>query len=1038
MVSFMKRISIVGFILLLMLPTTVFGEEQAPLELERASAHDPSIIKVDDTYYAFGSHIAVAKSDDLINWRSIVDTEYQTPENNPIFGNLSENLAESFEWAGENDSDSLGGYAIWAPDIFWNEDFVWEDGSTGAYMQYYSASSTYIRSAIGIAVSKDIEGPYEYTDTIMYSGFTNKEAYDNNSEINKHWENTNISELIEEGILEEENPDWFTDDGEFNNALYTNAIDPNILYDENGDLWMTYGSWSGGTFILQLDKETGTPIYPGEDGETADGRMIDRYYGTKIAGGYGRSGEATYAVYDEAAGYYYLYITYGGLASDGGYQMRQFRSENIEGPYVDAAGNEAVFPESFDIGVGNFPGNDDHKEIGNKMIGNFLFKRDLGEEGTGIGTGYMAPGHNSYLIDDELGKEFIVTHTRFPQEGEMHEIRVHQTFKNRDMWPVPTPYHYAGETIEPVAFEDVVGDYKYVNHGKEITGELTESTWVRLNEDNTVSGAVSGTWELSDDYRVSLTVDEETFDGVFIRQYDPTSQSWVMTFSAMSNNGVVVWGSHAESKEEQEVVDGIKSELASIVPEQAVADINLPTLATQGAEITWESSHPDVITTDGIVNRPESGFEDVQVDLTATISLGDVTDTVTIPVSVPTQSEGSLVAHYDFNDGLADSTGKQEDATITGNRIDNTGGDISFAEGVSGQAAQFDGESGLKLADGLISSNQYSISLWVNPEEITEFTTTFFGARTDNNWISLVPNGDNVTKVWSHNGDDWYDAEADSIIPVNEWSHLTFTVDEGDAVLYINGEAAFTGENFPNIFTTSNAQFALGVNYWDTPFKGLMDEVRVYDSVILSDAEVEDLYQNPAGEVEKPQEPSEDPEEPQEPQEPAEDPEEPQEPQEPAEDPEEPQEPQEPSEDPEEPQEPQEPAEDPEEPQEPQEPAEDPEEPQEPQEPAEDPEEPQEPQEPSEDPEEPQEPQEPTKPEDSDDGDVKGSETPTPENDNDKQDQEENGTKQENNEDGKELPETATNQYNWLVLGLVLMLMGGSIYAVVRWKKKTA
>lgn len=559
MKSLMKKYSVIFIAIILLVPSTLFNSQEVsaedndsePIEFERASVHDPSIIKADDgTYYVFGSHVAAAKSTDLIHWNSIVDREYQTPENNPIYGNLSENLAESFEWAGEDDADSSGGFAVWAPDIFWNKDYVWDDGSTGAYMMYYSVSSTYIRSAIGIAVSKDIEGPFEYRDTIIYSGFHNEEAYDNNSDVNKHWENTNIPDLIADGVFAEVNEDWFAVGGAYNNGLYTNAIDANILYDENGDLYMTYGSWSGGTFILELDKETGTPIYPGEDGTTEDGRMIDRYFGTKIAGGYGRSGEGTYAVYDEETEYYYLYITYGGLFSEGGYQMRQFRSENIKGPYVDASGNEAVFPETFDIGVGNFPDLDDHKNIGNKMMGNFLFKNESDEAGTGIGTGYMAPGHNSYLQDDELGKEFIVTHTRFPEQGEMHEVRVHQTFKNSDEWPVPTPYHYAGETIESVSEKDIRGEYKYINHGKEINGELIESSPINLKKDNTVSGAVTGTWKLYDDYRVELTVEDKTYDGVFIKQYDPTAEQWVMTFSAMSGDGTVIWGSQDPNAEE--------------------------------------------------------------------------------------------------------------------------------------------------------------------------------------------------------------------------------------------------------------------------------------------------------------------------------------------------------------------------------------------------------------------------------------------------------------------------------------------------------
>ncbi|WP_231631366.1 hypothetical protein [Halolactibacillus sp. JCM 19043] len=138
------------------------------------SVHDPSIIKVDDQYYVFGTHIEAAKSQDLLSWERFTNG-YTTPDN-VLYGDLSENLKESFRWAGEDDADSSGGFAVWAPDIFWNEHYLNEDGTKGAYMMHYSASSTYIRSAIGFAVSKDIEGPYEYVDTLVYSGFTATES----------------------------------------------------------------------------------------------------------------------------------------------------------------------------------------------------------------------------------------------------------------------------------------------------------------------------------------------------------------------------------------------------------------------------------------------------------------------------------------------------------------------------------------------------------------------------------------------------------------------------------------------------------------------------------------------------------------------------------------------------------------------------------------------------------------------------------------------------------------------------------------------
>lgn len=138
----------------------------------------------------------------------------------------------------------------------------------------------------------------------------------------------------------------------------------------------------------------------------------------------------------------------------------------------------------------------------------------------------------------------------------------------------------------------------------------------------------------------------------------------------------------------------------------------------------------------------------------------------------------------------------------------------------------------MKLPNGLITGNTYSISLWVKPEQLTEFTTIFFGGRDSSHWISIVPKGhqgiNHNTMVWSGNI-NWYDASSGMQIPVDEWSHLAVTVNEGRVTFYINGERKFSGDNFPNIFIDTNGFFALGVNFWDEPFKGLIEEVRIYE-----------------------------------------------------------------------------------------------------------------------------------------------------------------------------------------------------------------
>jgi len=199
--------------------------------------------------------------------------------------------------------------------------------------------------------------------------------------------------------------------------------------------------------------------------------------------------------------------------------------------------------------------------------------------------------------------------------------------------------------------------------------------------------------------------------------------------------------------------------------------------------------------------------------------------------------ENGLAAQYSFEGNLNDSNAQFDSGIITGNRIDNTGGTISYADGVNGgKAAKFDGASGIRLPNGLISSDSYSVSLWIKPEQLTQYTTTFFGARDSNNWISLLPygTGNGSTEVWSGSS-TWYDASVGSQIKTGEWTHLAFTVDKDAISVYVNGIEKYKGTGFPNIFTTANASFSLGVNWWDSPFKGFMDELKIYDGSLTAE-----------------------------------------------------------------------------------------------------------------------------------------------------------------------------------------------------------
>ena len=501
--------------------TAVNLSSDAAVNKARVSVHDPSIIKNDDTYYVFGSHIDAARTKDLQNWTRFTNGYART--NNVEFGNLSQNLKKAFAWAGEDLEDCEGGFSVWAPDVIWNPDFRNADGTKGAYVMYFCTTSTYIRSVIGFATSKNIEGPYTFGDTLIYSGFTKNDQYVKSAtkNVNKKYTSTNIDELVKSGDITM-NDSWFRGN-EFNNQLFPNAIDPTIYYGADGKMYMTYGSWSGGIFTIEINPETGKCIHP-KTGKTSDGRMVDSYFGTKIAGGYGKSGEGPFIDYNPDNGYYYLWTTYGGLQANGGYNMRVSRSKNPLGPYLDAAGRPAVLESNTNL-----------DSIGLKVMGNYKFST--------LDTAYMAGGHNSVLRDDD-GKWYLFYHTRFNNGTEYHEVKVHEMFFNDEGWPVVTPFEFGGDHISEGGYDeaDIVGDYEYINHGTATNGNVINYQKIKLNSDHTISGDVSGKWEQSADSAAAvITIGNQKYSGYFIAAENEKGKK-VMTFTAVGNNNQTIWG----------------------------------------------------------------------------------------------------------------------------------------------------------------------------------------------------------------------------------------------------------------------------------------------------------------------------------------------------------------------------------------------------------------------------------------------------------------------------------------------------------------
>ncbi len=472
----MRRGKYVAAIILLgcMLCSAVMAEGDSPLFWD-ASVHDPSIIKADDGYYyIYGSHMAAARTKDLIQWETI---STNAEDGCTLVRNVQEEMGEALNWAQTK--------TFWAPDVRQLND--------GRYYMYYCCCrGDSPLSALGVAVSLRPEGPFANLGILLKSGMMGKG---------------------EDGT-------WY------NAAIHPNVVDPNVFFDKEGKLWMVYGSYSGGIYILAMDPYTGFPL-PGQG------------YGKKLLGKNHSRIEGPYILYARETNYYYLFLSFGGLDVNGAYNIRVCRSKNPDGPYEDALGQDM-------ISCGGPPGSFfDDKAIegyGVKLMGGYQFLPSEGEQNRMM-LAYRSPGHNSAYYDAETDKYFLVFHTRFLGKGNAHNVRVHQFYFNQDGWPVLSPYRYAGETIKDSTYAEQAGEYKVINHLRDINAKHHLSVEVSLHPDGTVTGVQTGTWKSLGGMDMQITLDKVVYTGVFASAYDNQQRNWTMTFTALSCDGAALWGS---------------------------------------------------------------------------------------------------------------------------------------------------------------------------------------------------------------------------------------------------------------------------------------------------------------------------------------------------------------------------------------------------------------------------------------------------------------------------------------------------------------
>lgn len=221
---------------------------------------------------------------------------------------------------------------------------------------------------------------------------------------------------------------------------------------------------------------------------------------------------------------------------------------------------------------------------------------------------------------------------------------------------------------------------------------------------------------------------------------------------------------------------------------------------------------------------------------------------------------------------------------------------LKYKKGKHGKAVYLDRKKsyGAELKGIKLGSKSWTVSFWVKPDSsVGQFMSVFFTGSNIVNvkktaWISITRCGDDwlsgtgvaTPTIWSHNaaldkGDDdqhfpWYayqnkdgewvgnktDAKALGI-NAGKWSYVTLVVDTKDtceygtkgekgyvksyhAWTYVNGALYGNGTVAKNSMSNKN-KFFLGINAWDTPFKGMYDDVQFWNKALKA-KQVKALY----------------------------------------------------------------------------------------------------------------------------------------------------------------------------------------------------
>ena len=461
-------------------PGNQYSNLNADLDLNNSSllgnTHDPSFIETVDeygypVYYLFSTGWSggndIHKSYDLLNW---------TYEGKTTHGSDAKQLpADLANWSNANNVSQI---SWWAPDIV--------PAYGGGYWLY--TCTTQETDRMRSMSSADFDGAAteygrKYSQAAIVLYWTDS--------LDKDWKTESFEY---KGVLMQSCIPQDATRGENLGAIDINSIDPQIIYSPDGKMYMAYGSFGTGNWLLELNPETGlrkddvysdnafkTPGYVRKERNkivSDDENVWDKngyahqtkflagqevksdYYGKLITLGameapvLARHDNVTVSdengtVLAENKTYYYSMHSYNWLESN--YQMWGGRSESVWGTYQAVSGGLVY---NVDAGSSN--------NQGNKYMGAFKW-RDESKSTGNKEINIALPGHNDlYTTNDGTSLAAYITRT-WDNGREGFCVQLHQYYLNSYGDICINPNRYSGEIDRTVTEEELL---KYTDNGR--------------------------------------------------------------------------------------------------------------------------------------------------------------------------------------------------------------------------------------------------------------------------------------------------------------------------------------------------------------------------------------------------------------------------------------------------------------------------------------------------------------------------------------------------------------------------------------------